>query len=105
VSGEATSLALISKRVGVPTAVLEPAFANARAHGYLINDGDLIELTGAGRDEIDNLVATARAWLAEELADWGADDDAVMTEALQGMAEQFVQEDPEMVPSRVLSAV
>jgi len=105
VSGEATSLAVISRRVGVPTAVLEPAFANARQHGYLTNDGDLVELTEPGRREIEHLVATARAWLAEELSDWGADNDALMTQALQGMAEQFVQEDPELVPARALSAV
>jgi EmrB/QacA subfamily drug resistance transporter len=104
VSGRATSVTVIGERVRVPAPVLEPAFANAEEHGYLVSDGDLIDLTDAGRQQIEQLVATARAWLAEELADWGGENDAVLAKALQGMAERFVHEDPETVPSRVLTS-
>lgn len=105
ISGGPTSLAVISKRVGVPMAVLAPAFANAREHGYLVNDREMLELTPAGQEEIDQLVSTARAWLVEELADWGVEGDDAIAKALQGMAERFVHEDPDMLPSRALSAV
>ena len=34
-------------------------------------------------EEIDKLVAEMRAWLADELSDWGAGDDALLSEALE----------------------
>ena len=40
-----------------------------------------------------------RAWLAAELSDWGAADDALLTKALSNMAHQFVDRDPELLPS------
>ena len=38
-----------------------------------------------------------RAWLAEELADWGADD-AQLAAALGDLATRFVEESPELTP-------
>ena len=38
-----------------------------------------------------------RAWLADELADWGTDD-AQLSEALGDLATRFVEETPEIAP-------
>jgi len=54
----------------------------------LINDADLIELTEAGRRVIENLVATARTWRAEDSrtgVTQRRDDDRGLA---QGMEEQ-----------------
>jgi hypothetical protein len=36
---------------------------------------------------------------AEELTDWGAGDDELLTQALDTMANQFIDEDPELLPA------
>ena len=99
-----TSLEVIGRRVHVPAAVLEPAFKRAVADGYLIGDLDHLRLTDAGQREIEWIVAAMRAWIAEELADWGAVDDEHLRQALDAMATQFVDEDPEL-GARPLAAI
>jgi EmrB/QacA subfamily drug resistance transporter len=95
--GADTSLESISRRVRVPSAVLQPAFDTARADGYLSGSDEQLQLTDAGAREIDKLITATRAWLASELTDWGADNDEVLTRALQDMAKQFVDQDAELV--------
>lgn len=40
----------------------------------------------------------ARRWLAE-LIDWGAGDDELLTRALDNMANQFIDRDPQLLPA------
>jgi hypothetical protein len=50
-------------------------------------------------------VVAAHDWLAGELADWGAQDDALLTRALNDMARQFVDQDPELAGNRAAAAL
>ena len=56
---------------GCRSAVLQPAFEQARAAGYLAGDDDHLRLTGAGRREIDGLIAAMQAWLSRRAAGLG----------------------------------
>lgn len=93
------NLEAIGRRVHVPAPVLQPAFQTARQHGYVTGDDSELYLTEVGQREIDKLVGAIRRWLAEELTDWGAGDDELLTRALDNMANQFIDEDPELLPA------
>jgi len=93
------NLETISRRVRVPAAVLEPAFQASRDRGYLSGDDSHLELTEAGRVEVDKLSGATRDWLARELSDWGAADDELLNRALTSVANQFVDEDPDLYPT------
>jgi hypothetical protein len=93
------NLEAIARRVHVPAPVLQPAFQTARQHGYLTGGDRELYLTEVGQREIDKLVGAIRRWLAEELTDWGAGDDELLTRALDNMANQFIDEDPELLPA------
>ena len=56
-----------------------PRSSAARDHGYLTGEDDRLELTELGHEEIHKVIAGTRAWLAEELSDWGADDDELLS--------------------------
>ncbi|MFF5290022.1 MDR family MFS transporter [Paractinoplanes globisporus] len=94
-----TSLRAIAHRVRVPGAVLWPAFTAAIAAGYLAGTEDRLTVTPLGRTELERLVAAVRAWLAAELADWGADDDAQLRAALTALARRLVDDDPQPLPA------
>jgi EmrB/QacA subfamily drug resistance transporter len=96
--GRDTSLESIAQRVRVPAPVLSPAFQAARQAGYLTGDDDELQLTEAGQQEFNAIVAAMRAWLAAELSDWGAEDDALLSTALGSIARQIVDENPEPPP-------
>jgi len=81
-----------------------PAFNDATSHGYLLADGDFLQLTELGQDEMAKFVAAMRAWLAEELADWGPDD-AQLSEALGDLATRFVEQTPELSPGPMAAAL
>ena len=89
VGGE-TSLVAIGHRLGMPGAVLAPAFATAAAEGYLYGDETAYALTEAGKEELAKLVAAFKQWLATELSDWGADD-AKLDEALAALSRRIVE--------------
>ncbi len=93
--GRPTSLGEIASLYRVPADVLEPAFARAVAGGYILSQDGELDLTPAGREEVDKLIAAFRGWLAGELADWGADDDAELDTALGDLATKFVNQDPQ----------
>jgi hypothetical protein len=78
--------------------VLAPAFAAALRRGFLAEDGEELSLTDTGRREIAGLVQARRAWLARELSDWGAEDDALLGEALDNLARRMLEQDPELEP-------
>jgi MFS family permease len=102
-----TSLAAIAQRMHVPAPVLQPAFEQARAAGYLTGTDDQLRLTEAGQREIDKFVAAMRVWLSTELRDWGAGDDQLLSDALTGIARTIVDEEPALgtpPPPRELAA-
>ena len=49
--------------------------------------------------------AATHVWLAGELADWGAQDDELLSRALDDMAKQFIDQDPELTGSRAPAAL
>ena len=93
-----TSLRAIAHRVQVPGPVLWPAFAAAVDAGYLTGDEHELEVTEAGRVELEKLITTTREWLAYELADWGAADDDQLGTALAQLARRMVDDDPQLPP-------
>jgi MFS family permease len=93
-----TSLDAIARRVRVPAPVLQPAFEQARAAGYLTGPNDHLRLTEAGQREIDKFVGAMRAWLSTELRDWGAGDDHLLSDALAAIARDIIDEQPALDP-------
>jgi len=103
--GRETSLQAIGRRVRVPAQVLKPAFDTTRTDGYLAGDDDHLHVTDAGEHEIRKLVTATHDWLAAELADWGAQDDELLTRALDDMAKQVVDQDAELGAARPPTAL
>jgi hypothetical protein len=103
--GTDTSLQAIGRRVRVPAQVLKPAFDTTRNDGYLAGDDDRLQVTQAGAREIRKLVTATHDWLGTELADWGAQDDELLTRALDVMAKQVIDHDPELAGSRPAAAL
>jgi uncharacterized membrane protein len=95
--GRTTSVEEVARLYHLPAAVLEPAFAGAVGHGYLTQEDGRVTITPAGEQEVAKLVQALRAWLAGELADWGADDPE-LDRALGDLATDFVNQDPQRVP-------
>jgi hypothetical protein len=95
--GRRATVEEISIRYRLPPEVLAPAFRDATSHGYLHADGEALELTELGQEEIAKFVAAMRTWLAEELDDW-APDDAKLAEALGDLATNFIEQNGEPVP-------
>jgi len=62
-------------------------------------------VTDAGEREIRKLVTATHDWLAAELADWGAQDDELLTRALDDMAKQVVDQDAELGAARPPTAL
>ncbi len=52
----------------------------------------MLTLTETGQREVAQLVRARRAWLARELSDWGAEDDALLAEALDNLARRLLDE-------------
>jgi hypothetical protein len=73
--------------------VLWPAFAATREAGYLTGTEERLAVTPLGRAEVEKLVVSVHAWLAAELADWGAADDTKLTTALTALARHLVDDD------------
>ena len=86
------TLESIALRVRVPQEVLAPAFAAAMKRGYLVDHDNVLALTETGRAEVAQLVRARRAWLARELSDWGAEDDALLAEALDNISRRLLDE-------------
>ena len=78
--------------------MLWPAFAATREAGYLTGTEERLTVTPLGRAELEKLVAAVHAWLAAELADWGAADDTQLTTALTALARRLVDDDPQPLP-------
>lgn len=103
--GRDTGIAAIASHVRVPAAVLQPAFDTAREHGYLAGPDDALRLTDAGNADVEAFAIAVRGWLADELRDWGAGDDALLTQALDGIARGIIDDEPRWAsPERELEA-
>ena len=100
-----TSLQAIGRRVRVPAQVLKPAFDTTRTDGYLTGDDNHLHVTDAGEREIRKLVTATHDWLAAELADWGTQDDELLTRALDDMAKQVIDQDSDLAGSPVAAAL
>jgi MFS family permease len=93
--GRPATIDEISRPYHLPPAVIEPAIEQAVRHGYLRMDADALHLTTLGQDEVGKYVVAMRAWLAAELADWGADE-GQLANALGDLATRFVEQTPEL---------
>ncbi len=80
-----------------------PPSTELTRHGYLDQRDEHLLLTEAGEAEMRKIVAALRAWLADELADWGVDDEA-LTRALGEVATMLVEQDPYQSEEAVLAA-
>jgi hypothetical protein len=90
-----TTVADIADEVRVPATVLQPAFDNVIAAGYLREDKDGLRLTDVGEQEFGTLSAAWQEWVAERLADWHpemATDD--LPAALARLARRLFEEQP-----------
>jgi EmrB/QacA subfamily drug resistance transporter len=92
------TLEAIALRVRVPQEVLAPAFAATMKRGYLVDHDNVLALTETGQREVAQLVRARRVWLARELSDWGAEDDALLAEALDNIARRLLDESPALEP-------
>jgi hypothetical protein len=92
------TLEAIALRVRVPQEVLAPAFAATMKRGYLVDHDNVLALTETGQREVGQLVRARRVWLARELSDWGAEDDALLAEALDNIARRLLDESPALEP-------
>jgi hypothetical protein len=95
-----TSLEAIAGRVHVPPSVLRPAFDETRRAGFIAGGEEALTLTDLGNEEIEKFVGTTRAWLTDQMADWGIEDHALEA-ALREMARQFVDQDAELYSAPV----
>jgi EmrB/QacA subfamily drug resistance transporter len=90
--GVPATLERIAHRVRVPPEVLAPAFATALRRGLLVEHQNVIALTDEGARESALLFDARRRWLARELSDWGAEDDVLLSEALDNIAKRLLDE-------------
>ncbi|MBO0846497.1 MAG: DHA2 family efflux MFS transporter permease subunit [Nocardioides sp.] len=90
--GVPPTLVRIAGRVHVPPEVLAPAFATALHRGFLVEHENVLALTDSGAREIIRLADARRRWLARELSDWGAEDDALLAEALDNVSRRLLDE-------------
>jgi EmrB/QacA subfamily drug resistance transporter len=95
--GRTVTVEEVARLYHLPAEVLDPAFEQATVHGYLTRQDGALALTAAGEQEVGKLVRALRGWLADELADWGADDPE-LNRALADLATDFVEQDPDHVP-------
>lgn len=92
-----TSPAAVAQAHRMPEEVLEPVFNRVVSAGYArYGDDGRLELTEAGRTEIDRLIVAWREWLDERLEGWTAEDPedrARLARALDSMAARLLDED------------
>jgi hypothetical protein len=73
-------------------------------HGYLHPHDGKFGLTPAGEQEMRKVVTAMRTWLADELADWEADDQQLDT-ALGDLATKYVEQEPDLIREPIASLV
>ena len=94
----------MTSRAGVTSSTTLRSPDRTLRPGYLAEEGASLTLTPQGEQQIGRLVEARRRWLARELIDWGADDDALLSQALDNLARRLVSESADLEPvSRSLS--
>jgi hypothetical protein len=56
-----------------------------------------MRVTPDGTAEFVKVINAVCGWLAEELSDWGADDDVTLTAALDDFARRWVNEEADLI--------
>jgi EmrB/QacA subfamily drug resistance transporter len=84
--GQAADIARIAEQLGVPPAVLLPAFRGAVEAGWLSGPLSNLTLTSRGAEEADKVRGAWRRWIVGRLAPLGADDPATLDTALDHLA-------------------
>jgi EmrB/QacA subfamily drug resistance transporter len=84
--GQIADLGRIGAQVGVPPAVLLPAFQSAITDGYLVGPMHDMALTPRGAEEADKVRRAWRRWIVARLAPLGADDPTTLDHALDHLA-------------------
>ncbi|MGV9680207.1 DHA2 family efflux MFS transporter permease subunit [Nocardia sp. NPDC003482] len=106
VRGSAT-LAAIARAHRLPPEVLEPVFDRVTADGYVEFHGDTMQLTSAGRAELERVQEAWRRWLCGYLDDWDCADPAdraLLDQAVANIAAKLLDEAdrPDALPARVV---
>jgi EmrB/QacA subfamily drug resistance transporter len=66
-------LSEMARRHHLPTAVLEPTFAELAGQGMIVRSADALDLTPSGESEVDRVIGSFKTWLVAQLADWDSD--------------------------------
>ena len=78
----------------LPTAVLDPTFDRLVADGMIHRTDGILALTPAGEAEVSTLIAALRAWLREQLVDWGIEPaDGEISRALDRIARRMLADE------------
>jgi EmrB/QacA subfamily drug resistance transporter len=96
----------MARRHRLPAAVLEPTFAELTKQGLVHRDADTLDLTDTGTTEVQRVLASFKAWLVAQLADWeyGPDEQAISA-ALDDISRRLLQQhDEHRVPSALAAA-
>jgi EmrB/QacA subfamily drug resistance transporter len=81
----------------LPHEVLQPVFTGLRDAGYARIDGDTVQLTPAGEEQLDRIQQAWRQWLDARLDDItmaDPDDRVLLDQALSNIAGKLVDENP-----------
>jgi EmrB/QacA subfamily drug resistance transporter len=66
-------LSEMARRHHLPSAVLEPTFAELARQGMVVRSADALDLTASGESEVDRVIGSFKTWLVAQLADWDSD--------------------------------
>ena len=99
-------LSEIARRHHLPSVVLEPTFAELSDQRMITRDGDALELTDAGEQEVSRVLSAFRGWLAGQLSDWeDGPDSAQIGAALSDISRKLLQHhDEHQVPPSLAPA-
>jgi hypothetical protein len=102
-------LSEMARRHHLPSAVLEPTFAELGGQGMVTRSADTLDLTAAGESEVERVVGSFRAWLVDQLADWDWDPthppEQEIGAALQDISRRLLQHhDEHRVPPALAAA-
>jgi hypothetical protein len=101
---DGVSVPSVARAHRLPAEVLEPAFREFAAAGYVDLDGGDLTLTTAGQAEVDRLAAAWRHWLDGRLEDWScsdAEDRARLERAVGHIATKLFEEEQARIDGRV----
>jgi EmrB/QacA subfamily drug resistance transporter len=85
----------LGEKLGVPAGALGPPLDELAGAGLIVagDPAEPIELTGAGRQAVEQLVAARQAGLEDLLAGWSPEQQAELAEALGRLARSLLEND------------